>query len=149
MARKYVSVKQHEKIVKDLTEKLNAAQREAADNKAGAKIWNEKWEELNLQLKSNVHTDGCNSGREAQVNDMVVSAVASAHEELFYVKANESNYTSLQRVLGAVQGKLALALLGMGQRPSGVGLYPDQEDAVRKLAALEQGIDNARRHRLY
>ena len=75
-------------------------------------------------------------------SDLLIAAVARSHYELANIKAGEMNTSSLQRVVGVVQGNLAIALsqCGYSEVPA-INLYPDEENTKRTLDRVRGALD--------
>lgn len=121
-----------------LVEEAHASLHKAQDD---ARHWERSYRaEYDARMKA-ANGEGAKAACDAHRNGVLETAIIRAHQELSHVKAVENNPAALQRIIGSVQGGLAVALEQNGNLQGGlIDLYPEDEDARRRLDAIRNTV---------
>lgn len=137
MARKNVAMKTHQKVVDELkkSEDARAALQRSFDyHREQASSSDRKFKEQEKEWHDAMQS------RDRKFSAMR-NAVMRAHAEVSNVKPGEDNDVALQRVLGSVQGALAIAIDQCDHHHAGLlDLYPEDKEPGRTIREVEKAM---------
>lgn len=141
MAAKYVTKKKHDAAVADLTARAEKAEGALSEMQRTAQYWQNRASELQSKQDNHTHEKGCAMGLDRARANVLETALRRAHVELSGVKPQEQTAVALQRVLGSVQGGIAVALEQNGNMQGGfIDLYPQETNTERTIDIVTDAL---------